>query len=128
MRFFTTESGGTITVEGAIELETAGLTEISAQEKAVADVAANLPLLIKSECARRIFAVASANTQLNMAAAHAAGLLSAPQAVAFADGLAWIASMRATSKSLIATHDTSYASDEHWPTVPSNVADLAAEF
>lgn len=86
------------------------------------------PNAVGDECKQRIFAVASTNAQVNMAAARASGVLSSADETAFADGLQWIASMRAACAALIAAEDKTYADDSHWPACPSEVAALAAKF
>ena len=83
---------------------------------------------VKIECGRRIYAVASAASQVNMAAARAAGIMSEAENTAFLAGLAWIAAMRAASATLISTEDATFADDVHWPACPAEVVALAANF
>lgn len=86
------------------------------------------PTPVGDECRRRIFAVASTNAQVNMAAARAAGLLSAEDDAAFAAGLGWINAMRGACAALIAAQDATFADDAHWPECPAAVVALAAKF
>ncbi len=83
---------------------------------------------VSAECKRRIFAIASTNAQVNMAAARAAGILSSDDEAAFLAGLQWIAAMRAACETLIVAQDATFADDGHWPACPANVAALAAKF
>lgn len=81
-----------------------------------------------AECKRRIFAVASTNAQVNMAAARAAGILSSDDEAAFLAGLQWIAAMRETCAALISAQDEAATEDGKWPTCPPAVVALAAKF
>jgi hypothetical protein len=83
---------------------------------------------IRAECQRRIYAVASPNTQMNMTAARADGRLSAPDAVSYAAALDWVAAMRTRCATLIADGASDWLSDEQWIPVPPAVADLAQRF
>lgn len=94
----------------------------------VASASDQLARPIKLECERRIFAVASANTQMNVVAAMAAGRLDAEDTATYAAGLDWIDAMRATCDDLIAAGDADYAHDAKWPPLPPGVADLVARF
>ena len=89
----------------------------------------------RAECARRIAAVASLTAQLNLSAyvgvlATKATKTSAEQAdlAAFAQGVAWIAAMRARWKQLEATAEPDWRDDAQWPACPQAVIDLAARF
>lgn len=86
------------------------------------------PDAVSAECKRRIFAVASTNAQVNMAAARAAGILSPAQEAAFLDGLTWTQAMRAACETLIAASDKTFAEDAHWPACPADVIALADAF
>lgn len=86
------------------------------------------PAQVKSECQRRIFAVASQNAQMNMTAYVASGLASNADKTAFAHSLEWVAAMRAASAGLIDDQDVTFANDAHWPACPSDVAELASRF
>jgi hypothetical protein len=83
---------------------------------------------VKAECARRILAVASTNTQMNMTAAQAAGRFSASDQAAYGASLDWVDAMRARCAALIAAGDMDFASDDKWVAAPSGVAALAARY
>lgn len=87
------------------------------------------------ECRRRIYAAASVETQLNMAAAAAVAAATPedqrdPAATAliaaFAAATAWITAMRAAITPAAASD--SPADDTHWPPLPPEVAALAEQF
>lgn len=84
--------------------------------------------LIKVECQRRIFAVASANTQMNLTAARAAGRLSSGDAAIYDAGLDWIDDMRERCAELIQSASTGFREDGAWPSVPSGLVDLANRY
>lgn len=93
--------------------------------------------LIKAECSRRIFAVASAPTQQNMAAAAA---VIAGKAVAtrtdqekavlagLEAALGWVQAMRGAVATLAADASADFRADAAWPACPAPVAALAAQF
>lgn len=83
---------------------------------------------VKSECQRRIYAVASQNTQMNMTAYVASGLASNADKTAFAHSFEWVAAMRAASAGLISDQDVTFGNDVHWPACPSDVVELASRF
>lgn len=83
---------------------------------------------IKAECGRRIVAVASPNTQMNMTAARSAGLMSTAEKASYATALGWVADMRAKCDGLIDAADQDYLNDAKWPAVPAGVADLCAKY
>lgn len=83
---------------------------------------------IKAECGRRILAVASANTQMNLTAAQAAGRFSVEDRAAYAAALDWVDAMRARCAELIAAGDAGFAADAKWPPVQAGVVALAARF
>lgn len=84
--------------------------------------------VIKDECARRIYAIASDNAQKNMLANFVPGNLSAEDEAVFKAGTGWIMSMQATCRQLIGAADAAYREDSKWPAVPDGVAALAARF
>lgn len=86
------------------------------------------PAPIFAECKRRIFAVASTNAQVNMAAARAAGILSSDDEAAFLAGLQWITAMRAACAELVAQEAVEFIDDGEWPACPAAVITLAARF
>lgn len=83
---------------------------------------------VEAECGRRIYAVASDNAQKNMLANIVANAMSAEDKETFDSGVAWIASMQAVCRALIAAEDDTFADDAHWPAVPAGVAALADRF
>ena len=90
----------------------------------------------KAECARRIFAAASGNTQnnlnayMNWLALKSGTLTSAEKAdvAAFGEAFQWIAAMRAKWKVLHAAGDADFREDAKWPVLPPAAAALAARF
>ena len=105
------------------------------QAETVAAARDDIHAAAKAECARRIFAAASANTQNNLNAYFALlgskpTLSSAEQAdvAAFAQALGWIGAMRAKWVALADAGDTAFADDAKWPALPTAVAALAARF
>jgi hypothetical protein len=89
---------------------------VTAEARANATAAAVLETH-KAECRARIFAVADAIAQMNLAAIAAAGMLAPDQMTVYRAGLAWIDAMRAAC-----------ATGTGWPKVPDGVAELAARF
>lgn len=83
---------------------------------------------IKSECQRRICAVASDKAQMNMTAAAAAGRFSKKETTTYSAALDWVDAMRSACRALIAAADADYADDSKWPALPSGVADLCAKY
>lgn len=86
------------------------------------------PAQVKSECQRRIYAIASQNAQVNMTAYVASGLAPNADKTAFAHSLEWVSAMRAASAGLIDDEDVTFGSDSHWPACPSDVVELASRF
>jgi hypothetical protein len=84
--------------------------------------------LIAKEVERRIFAHASANTQMNMTAAATADLLNADQKEAYKQGLIWVSEMRAKGAELIASKTVDYEDDKHWPEPSAAAVALAKAF
>lgn len=92
---------------------------------------------IKAECSRRIFAVASAPTQQNMAAAAAviAGKTVSARSdaekgvlVGMEAALGWVQAMRGSIAALAADTAADYQSDAVWPACPAPVIALAGQF
>lgn len=81
---------------------------------------------VRAEVHRRILARASYNTQINMAAAAAAGRFTGADADAFQDALDWVDAMRTKGQELVA--DPTYADDSHWPEPTAAAIALAARF
>ncbi|WP_150522773.1 hypothetical protein [Roseibium sediminis] len=98
------------------------------QAKCEALMAVEFVEAVKLQIAQRITSVASASTQMNLTAAHSAGLLTPEQQAAYLAGLGWIAATRQRGKELVAAHDPDFAEDEKWPLLPDGVAELAALF
>lgn len=93
--------------------------------------------LIAAECRRRIYAVASAETQMNMASA--ASLISAKTAsqrseqeagvlVGLEAALGWVQAMRAKVAEMSADPDAEIYSDESWPDAPAEAVAVASQF
>lgn len=92
---------------------------------------------VKAECRRRIYAAASAETQMNMATA--AAVISAKEASArtdeeaailagLDDAIGWVAQMRSrvielTDDAALNMHD-----DANWPPLPDGARDVVAKF
>lgn len=93
--------------------------------------------LIKAECRRRIYGVASSEAQMNInGAAALAGAKTASQrsaaetALLTAQALAvqWITDMRAAVETLSADPDADFLAETSWPACPAEVIALAAQF
>lgn len=84
--------------------------------------------VINEECQNRIFAVVSPNTQMNIAAHAAAGLLTPEQDAVFKAGLQWIADMVDVARQLIANKVEDYRSDNYWPAPSQEMINLAEQF
>lgn len=85
-------------------------------------------IAVKTECGRRIYAVASDNAQKNMLATIVAGGMSDADKTTFGAGVIWIADMQAACRDLIASSDPDFTDDAKWPDVPAGVAEIAARF
>ncbi|MBK9083238.1 MAG: hypothetical protein IPL88_14705 [Rhizobiales bacterium] len=94
-------------------------------------------LAAKVECRRRIYAVASAETQLNMTSVASAISLKAAAArsedekataAAFVAALGWVDAMRANVAVVAADASAAIEADAAWPACPPEVAALAARF
>ncbi len=92
---------------------------------------------VRAECRRRIYAVASAETQINLAAAAALASAKTAEArstedtallVAFATSVQWIADMRGTIDSLAADRQSDFLAGSSWPVCPQAVSDLVEQF
>ncbi|TRD18398.1 hypothetical protein [Palleronia caenipelagi] len=92
---------------------------------------------VRAECRRRIYAIASAEAQSNMALAQgqiaarpgsgrSAGDLALLAGVAAA--LDWVTQMRAAYAALSADPDADYTSDTAWPDCPAEAKAVAAQF
>lgn len=127
MKYYSQAGGGVVTVHGGSAV-VEGASEISAEAVAAAEAALMLPERIREECRRRIVAVLSETTQMNLTAARAAGLLTAEQSAAYDAGVQWIGAMRAKYRALRDASDATFAADAHWPALPAGVAALATGF
>ena len=83
---------------------------------------------IQGEVRRRILAQASSNTQINMSAAAAGGVLSDADMSAFQSALSWVSEMRSRGVELHAAGDVTFADDSHWPTLSVEATALIAAF
>tara|TARA_R110001599_G_scaffold134796_1_gene312966 strand:- start:9749 stop:10147 length:399 start_codon:yes stop_codon:yes gene_type:complete len=92
---------------------------------------------VKSECRRRIYAAASAETQMNMATA--AAVISAKEASArtedeaailsgLDDAIGWVAQMRGRVAELAEDAALDIADDANWPPLPDGARDVADKF
>ena len=112
--------------------------EMGADENDIADaLAAQRRDAVKAECRRRIYAVASAETQLNMTSYAAAIALKPPAertaeeagvAAAFMAALAWVSAMRAAVAAIAGDAARDIAADASWPACPDQVVALASSF
>jgi len=93
--------------------------------------------LIKAECRRRIYAEASAETQMNMATA--AAVISAKEASArtedeasilsgLDDAIGWVAQMRARVIELADDAALDIGDDANWPPLPDGARDVVDKF
>ena len=91
----------------------------------------------KDECRRRIYAAASAETQMNMATA--AAVISAKEASArtedealilsgLDDAIGWVAQMRGSVTELADEVTLDIADDANWPPLPDGARDVADKF
>lgn len=92
---------------------------------------------VKAECRRRIYAVASAEAQMNVStagivyAAKAAADRSAEEGMVIAGaaaGIGWVAAMKAAIPALVANPNTDYTADESWPQCPPEAAAVYGQF
>lgn len=81
--------------------------------------------IVKAECGRRIYAVASDNAQKNTLGAYTIGTLTEDERVTFEAGLGWIRAMQAACLPLISDQALDPSSAEHWLDVPLGVKELA---
>jgi hypothetical protein len=80
------------------------------------------------ECSRRIYAIADATSQMNMASMASAGLMSTDQLDAWKQALFWVGQMRGTWRGLAADVSKIISDDANWPTCPVAAAALADGF
>lgn len=120
-----------------------GLTVESALEVGIPDALVGTALgalrlgHTKQECRRRIYAAASAETQMNMATA--AAVISAKVASArtedetsilsgLDDAIGWVAQMRGRVTELADDATLDIADDANWPPLPDGARDVVAKF
>jgi len=93
--------------------------------------------LVSAECRRRIYSVASAEAQMNIATA--AGVIAGKSDVdrteedqAVLDGgrfaLMWVGDMRAAFEALAAEPEKDFLDDAAWPPLPPAILDLISRF
>ena len=82
---------------------------------------------VKEFVGAKIFAHASQNTQMNMSAAAAAGVLTDEQLVAFREGLQWIAQIRAKGVDVVKEKQLDFATHD-WPEPSTPAQQLADAF
>jgi hypothetical protein len=93
--------------------------------------------LIKAECRRRIYGIASAEAQLNISGA--ATVISSKLATdrlsdetefleTYAASLGWIMDMRAAVETLDDLQSADFLSDDAWPECPGDVVALASQY
>lgn len=101
-------------------------TRMLGAEDRQAQEAADRAAAARAECRRRILAVANETAQMNLAAAAAAGLLTAEETRIYALGVGWVAAMRAACAGAAAAADP--GGDSLWPPIPEGVKALSARF
>jgi len=133
MQFDITHEGRT-----TLSVDRAGAEELGYPEEVIAAVEGSVRLVaIKAECRRRIYAAASAETQMNMATA--AAVISAKEASArtedeasilsgLDDAIGWVAQMRARVTELADDPTLDIADDANWPPLPDGARDVVAKF
>lgn len=91
----------------------------------------------KTECRRRIYAVASREAQMNMTSAAVSIAAKtgaartdseATELADHADALAWVAAMRANVDTLASDPTAAITADANWPACPANVIALAGRY
>lgn len=115
-------------LQAQVDVHDAEKTAMQAQIDALNPPTVSLTDAIKSECERRIYAIADSNTQMNMVAAAATHLLDEAGTAALTLAVQWVGAMRAAASGLIAAADQTYANDAHWPPCPADVVALANTF
>lgn len=121
-----------------LSVDRAGALELGYPEAAVdAAEAQARATLISAECRRRIYSLASAETQMNMAAASA--VISAKTASSRTDqekavlagleaAIGWVAAMRANVATLAADPGLDFTADANWPAAPAEAVAVADQF
>lgn len=92
---------------------------------------------VNTACKRRIYAVASPETQMNMATASAviSGKTTSDRSdtetatlAGVGAALGWVSAMRGAAGALVSDTDLDMADDENWPTCPEAVIAVADQF
>lgn len=104
------------------------LSRIITIEDKTAEAANTRAALVKAACKRRIYAVASAEAQMNMIGAQAAGDFGTAQHEVCAAWVRWVADMRAACAAILSDTEADYTADVSWPDCPPEVAMLAVTF
>ena len=129
-----------ITHEGrtTLSVDRAGAEALGYPETVIAAAEAGMrTAAIKAECRRRIYAEASAETQMNMATA--AAVISAKEVSArtedeasilsgLDDAIGWVAQMRARVIELADDAALDIGDDANWPPLPDGARDVVDKF
>lgn len=130
----------TVTFEGRVFMMTTPeeLVEAGVPEAVIQSViSAERTAVIKKECRRRIYAIASAETQMNMATATAtisakSAASRTPSENAIVEGVAaalvWVSAMRAAISPLVNDATANIDDDNSWPACPPNVLAIVGQF
>lgn len=84
--------------------------------------------LISDECERRIFAVVDTAAQQRLKDHYMLGKLTTAEQATYRDGVQWIDDMVVKCRALVATGDTTFAADRHWPVPDAAIVELAKRF
>ena len=135
-----TEQRLTITHEGRqyLEMTPAELAEAGVPQRVIdAELARLRAREVKGECKRRIYAVMSAETQMNITAVSAA-IAAKPASSRTAEekatlaaaqqALAWVDAMRNRAAELASDLQADFRSDAAWPAVPDEVKQLVERY
>ena len=99
-------------------------TQLETPEARARAQQAHQQAVARAECRRRLLAIASESTQINMAAAAAAGLLPKDQMTAYRAWVKWVAGMRAQA----ATMADKALDPADWPECPPEALALVRTF
>lgn len=120
----------------AITSEQALAKGYSPKQVADAEIAV-LRRSVGGECRRRIYVNASAETQMNMAAASSLISSKSESArtieekavlVGLAAAIAWVGQMRAAVAVILTSGVDNFQADEHWPELPAEAAAVLGQF
>lgn len=121
-----------------LSVDREGAEELGYPEEVIAAAEAGVRKnAVKAACRRRIYAAASAETQMNMATA--AAVISAKEANArtedeasilsgLDDAIGWVAQMRARVIELADDAALDVGDDANWPPLPDGARDVVAKF